>query len=257
MKGIILAGGLGSRLYPLTYATNKHLLPVYDMPMIFYPIQTLVAAGIDEIMIVTGGPHAGDFIPVLRNGRQFGVHQIEYAYQEESGGIAQALGLAEAFADGGPVCVILGDNTTDADIRPAVADFQGGGTIFLKEVADPERFGCPVFSEAMPTRIIAIEEKPHRPRSRFAVTGLYIYDATVFDFIRTLEPSARGELEITDVNNRYLQAGQLNWFELDGYWSDAGTFESLFRTNQYWAGKRSGSAITEDSARDQAVMASG
>lgn len=238
MKGIILAGGLGSRLYPLTYATNKHLLPVYDMPMIFYPIQTLVSAGIDEIMIVTGGPHAGDFIPVLRNGRQFGIRQLEYAYQEDSGGIAQALGLAEAFADGDPVCVILGDNTTDADIGPAVADFPGGATIFLKNVPDPERFGCPVFADGDSYRIVEIEEKPRRPSSDYAVTGLYLYDPTVFDFIRTLEPSGRGELEITDVNNRYLRAGQLNWFELDGFWSDAGTFESLFRTNQYWAGKR-------------------
>ena len=254
MKGIILAGGLGSRLYPLTYATNKHLLPVYDMPMIFYPIQTLVAAGIDEIMIVTGGPHAGDFVPVLRNGRQFGVRQLEYAYQEDSGGIAQALSLTETFADGEPVCVILGDNTTDADIGPAVADFRGGATIFLKEVSDPERFGCPVFADADPGRIVAIEEKPRRPQSRFAVTGLYIYDPHVYDFISTLEPSARGELEITDVNNRYLHAGQLCWHELDGYWSDAGTFESLFRTNQYWAGKRSGAVASGASTRERATV---
>lgn len=248
MKGIILAGGLGSRLYPLTYATNKHLLPVYDMPMIFYPIQTLVSAGIDEIMIVTGGPHAGDFIPVLRNGRQFGVRQLEYAYQEDSGGIAQALALTETFADGEPICVILGDNTTDADIRPAVTDFRGGATIFLKEVSDPERFGCPVFADGDSRRIVDIEEKPRNPESRFAVTGLYIYDELVFEHVRGLEPSARGELEITDVNNRYLHAGQLNWYELDGYWSDAGTFESLFRTNQYWASKR-GASISSPATR--------
>ena len=254
MKGIILAGGLGSRLYPLTYATNKHLLPVYDMPMIFYPIQTLVAAGIDEIMIVTGGPHAGDFVPVLRNGRQFGVRQLEYAYQEDSGGIAQALSLTETFADGESICVILGDNTTDADIGPAVVDFRGGATIFLKEVPDPERFGCPVFATDDTSQIVEIEEKPRRPQSRFAVTGLYIYDATVFDFIRNLEPSARGELEITDVNNRYLQARQLSWYQLDGYWSDAGTFESLFRTNQYWAGKRAAAVTSGALLRDRAAV---
>jgi glucose-1-phosphate thymidylyltransferase len=257
MKGIILAGGLGSRLYPLTYATNKHLLPVYDMPMIYYPMQTLVAAGIDEIMIVTGGPHAGDFIPVLRNGRQFGVRQLEYAYQEDSGGIAQALSLTEKFADGESICVILGDNTTDADLGPAVSDFRGGATIFLKEVSDPQRFGCPVFSADDSSQIIKIEEKPLRPQSRFAVTGLYIYDATVFDFIRSLEPSARGELEITDVNNRYLRARQLNWYELDGYWSDAGTFESLFRTNQYWAGKRKSAITASASIHEEAAVALG
>ncbi len=252
MKGIILAGGLGSRLYPLTYATNKHLLPVYDMPMIFYPIQTLVAAGIYEIMIVTGGPHAGDFIPVLRNGRQFGVRQFEYAYQEDSGGIAQALSLAETFAEGESICVILGDNTTDADIGPAVADFRGGATIFLKAVEDPQRFGCPVFSAADASQIVDIEEKPLRPQSPYAVTGLYIYDSTVFEFIRGLEPSARGELEITDVNKRYLRARRLNWYELSDFWSDAGTFESLFRTNQYWASKRKAAVTT--SAFDRAVL---
>jgi glucose-1-phosphate thymidylyltransferase len=244
MKGIILAGGLGSRLYPLTYATNKHLLPVYDQPMIFYPIQTLVSAGITELMIVTGGPHAGDFVPVLRNGRQFGITQLEYAYQEEHGGIAQALGFAETFAEGEPVCVILGDNTTDADIRPAIAAFQGGATIFLKEVPDPERFGCPVFDERA-GRIVAIEEKPRRPQSGYAVTGLYLYDAEVFEIIRRLAPSGRGELEITDANNSYLAAGRLNWYELDGFWSDAGTFESLYRTNRYWAEKKLGKLVAE------------
>lgn len=240
MKGIVLAGGRGSRLYPLTYATNKHLLPVYDQPMIYYPISTLVSAGIDEIMIVTGGQHAGDFLPVLRNGRDFGVRQLEYAYQEEHGGIAEALSFARTFADDDPVCVILGDNTTDADIRPAVENFQGGATIFLKEVPDPHRFGCPVFDEDDPSRIVAIEEKPRNPRSPYAVTGLYIYDPMVFDYISTLEPSDRGELEITDVNNRYLQDEALHWYELNGFWSDAGTFESLYRTTRYWAEKKLG-----------------
>ncbi|HLT19055.1 MAG TPA: sugar phosphate nucleotidyltransferase [Thermomicrobiales bacterium] len=245
MKGIILAGGLGSRLYPLTYATNKHLLPVYDQPMIYYPIQTLVSAGIDEIMIVTGGPHAGDFIPVLRNGREFGIRQLEYAYQEDNGGIAEALSFAESFADGESICVILGDNTTDADIRPAVENFRDGAMIFLKEVPDPHRFGCPVFAPDDPTRVIEIQEKPRHPQSKYAVTGLYLYDSTVFDYIRTLEPSDRGELEITDVNNCYLRDGRLYWHELDGFWSDAGTFESLYRTNRYWAEKKLGKGTAE------------
>ena len=238
MKGIILAGGLGSRLYPLTYATNKHLLPVYDQPMIYYPITTLVSAGIDDIMVVTGGPHAGHFLPVLRTGRQFGVRHLEYTFQENEGGIAEALGLCEEFADGEPICVILGDNTTDADIRPAVEEFDGGAMLFLKRVPDPERFGCPVFDEEDPGRIVRIEEKPREPKSDFAVTGLYIFDEQVFDLIRQLEPSDRGELEITDVNNFYLRAGALRWVELDGFWSDAGTFESLYRTNRYWAERK-------------------
>jgi glucose-1-phosphate thymidylyltransferase len=238
VKGIILAGGLGTRLYPLTHATNKHLLPVYDQPMVYYPITTLVSAGIDDVIVVTGGPHAGHFLPVLRNGKDFGLRHLEYTYQANEGGIAEALGLCEEFADGEPVCVILGDNTTDADIRPAVESFERGAMIFLKTVPDPQRFGCPVFDPLDPTRIVRIEEKPRDPRSQYAVTGLYIYDAAVFDFIRNLEPSARGELEITDVNNRYLAAGQLRWVELSGFWSDAGTFESLYRTNSYWSEKK-------------------
>jgi glucose-1-phosphate thymidylyltransferase len=189
-------------------------------------------------MIVTGGPHAGHFVPVLRNGRQFGVRHLEYTYQEREGGIAEALALCDEFADGEPVCVILGDNTTDADIRPAVESFCDGAVLFLKQVSDPERFGCPVFDPVDPTRILCIEEKPCRPRSRYAVTGLYIYDATVFDFIQRLKPSDRGELEITDVNNFYLAEDRLRWVELDGFWSDAGTFESLYRTTRYWAEKR-------------------
>ena len=238
MKGIILAGGLGTRLYPLTWATNKHLLPVFDQPMIFYPINTLIKAGVKEILVVTGGPHAGHFLQVLKNGKELGLKHLEYAYQEGEGGIAAALSLAEDFADGGAVAVVLGDNTTDADISPAVENFQEGATVFLKEVPDPERFGVPVFSKKDPQKIIRIEEKPAKPQSNFAVTGLYLYDNEVFKIIKTLKPSARGELEITDVNNCYLEQDKLNWFELEGFWSDAGTFESLFRTNQYWAKKK-------------------
>jgi len=238
MKGVVLAGGLGTRLYPLTFATNKHLLPVFDKPMVFYPIQTLVKAGIKEILVVTGGPHAGHFLRVLKNGKELGVKHLEYAYQEGEGGIAQALWLAEDFADGGPVTVILGDNTTDADIRPAVERFKEGAVVFLKKVPDPQRFGVPVFSKKDPKKIIRIEEKPKKPKSSYAVTGLYIYDNRVFDFIRKCKPSARGELEITDVNNFYIKEGKLKWEELKGWWLDAGTFETLFLANQYWAAKK-------------------
>lgn len=235
MKGIVLAGGLGTRLYPLTFVSNKHLLPIYNQPMVFYPIQTLVKAGITEIMVVTGGPHAGHFLRVLKNGEDLGVKHLEYAYQEKEGGIAQALALCRAFADEGPVTVILGDNTTDADISPEVHNFKAGAEVFLKRVPDPQRFGVPVF-DARQT-IIKIEEKPTHPQSDYAVTGLYIYDAKVFDYIDTNKPSARGELEITDVNNRYIQDGTMRWAELGGFWSDAGTFGSLFRSNEYWAKK--------------------
>ncbi len=237
MKGVVLAGGLGSRLYPLTYATNKHLLPVYNKPMVFYPIETLVQAGIRDVLVVTGGPHAGHFLRVLKNGKELGLRHLEFAYQENEGGIADALGLCEDFADGQPVTVILGDNTTDANIGPAVQSFREGAMIFLKRVPDPQRFGVPVFAEDDPTRIVAIEEKPAVPKSQYAVTGLYIYDHKVFDYIRSISPSGRGELEITDVNNCYIREGTLRWTELDGFWSDAGTFESLFRANAYWAGK--------------------
>lgn len=238
MKGVILAGGLGTRLYPLTWATNKHLLPVFDKPMIFYPINTLVKAGVKEILVITGGPHAGHFLQVLKNGRELGIKHLEYAYQEGEGGIGAALSLAEDFADGGPLAVVLGDNTTDADISRAVKNFRGGATIFLKEVPDPERFGVPVFDKKNPKKIIKIEEKPVRPQSSFAVTGLYLYDNEVFKIIKNLKPSSRGEIEITDVNNSYLKKDKLNWFNLEGFWSDAGTFESLFRANQYWAEKK-------------------
>lgn len=237
MKGIVLAGGLGTRLYPLTYATNKHLLPVFDKPMVFYPIVTLVRAGIKEILVVVGGPHAGHFIQVLRNGKQLGVKHLEFAYQENEGGIAQALSLAEDFADGGSITAILGDNTTDANISKPVADFTGGALVFLKEVPDPERFGVPVFDPRDKSKIITIEEKPKRPKSNFAVTGLYIYDNKVFSYIKTIKPSSREELEITDVNNGYVKKGELRWAVLKGFWSDAGTFKSLYLANRYWAEK--------------------
>jgi glucose-1-phosphate thymidylyltransferase len=240
MKGVILAGGLGTRLYPLTHVTNKHLLPVYDKPMIFYPIQTLVSAGITDILIVTGGPHVGHFLGVLKNGKELGIRHLEYAYQEApDGGIADALALAEDFADGGPIAVILGDNTTDANISQTVKKFHDGAVIFLKEVPDPERFGVAEIDPRDPACIISIEEKPKQPKSNYAVTGVYLYDNQVFDFIRRCDPqyAGRGELEITQVNNFYIQAGQLRWEALDGVWSDAGTFESLFHTAKYWAEK--------------------
>jgi len=233
MKGVVLAGGLGTRLLPLTLSTSKHLLPVYDRPMIFYPIATLVKADIREIMVVTGGPHAGDFISVLKNGEELGIKHLEYAYQEGGGGIAAALSLAEGFVDGDNVCVILGDNCTDADITHEVNSFKEGAMIFLKEVPDPERFGVPTFNEK--GRITKITEKPAKPESGYAVTGLYVYDSTVFEKIKTLKPSARGELEVTDLNNIYLRDGKLQWRELKGFWKDAGTFETLYEVNKYYA----------------------
>lgn len=238
MKGVVLAGGLGTRLYPLTHATNKHLLPVFDKPMIFYPIETLVNAGICEIMVVTGGPHAGDFVRVLKNGKELGLKHLEYAYQEGEGGIAHALSLAEDFADGGSVAVILGDNTTDADIKPAVKRFKHGAVMFLKGVPDPQRFGVPVFDRRNSKKIVKIEEKPKKPRSDYASTGLYIFDGRCFGFIKKLKPSKRGELEIVDLQNIYIKEGTMRWYELDGFWTDAGTFESLFRANLYWARKK-------------------
>jgi len=235
MKGVVLAGGLGSRLYPLTFATNKHLLPVYNKPMIFYPIQTLVKAGIKEILVVVGGPYAGHFVRVLKNGEELGVKHLEYAYQENDGGISDALYLAKDFSDEGSICAILGDNCTDADIQKQVQSFEGGSLVFLKEVSDPERFGVPVFN--IRKKIIRIEEKPKKPKSDYAVTGLYVYDKTVFDKIKKLKPSRRGELEVTDLNNLYLKEGKLNWTLLKGFWSDAGTFESLLEVNKHWAKK--------------------
>jgi glucose-1-phosphate thymidylyltransferase len=244
MKGVILAGGKGSRLYPLTYATNKHLLPIYDKPMIYYPIETLVKAGITEVMIVTGDIHAGHFINVIKNGYDLGLKHVEYAYQEGgSAGIADALKYAESFADGEPIAVILGDNTTDADISKAVKRYKKegkGAMVFLKKVVDPERFGNPVFDPKDETKIQNIIEKPKTPVSPYAVTGLYFYDSEVFKIIKKMRPSGRGELEITDVNNAYIKKGQMLWEELNGFWSDAGTFHSLFRSSRYWAQKKLG-----------------
>jgi len=239
MKGIVLAGGLGTRLYPLTFATNKHLLPVFDQPMIFYPIKTLVKAGIKEVMIVVSGPHSGHFINVLKNGKELGLKHLEYGYQNDAvGGIADALSICEDFADKEPITVILGDNTTDADISQAVKSFQEGALVFLKKVSDPKRFGVPVFDKKDRKKIIAIEEKPKRPKSPFAVTGLYLYDNQVFSYIKKCKPSSRGQLEITNVNNFYIKDGKMRWEELKGFWSDAGTFESLFKASKYWASRK-------------------
>jgi len=227
MKGVVLAGGLGSRLYPLTKVTNKHLLPVYDQPMIYYPIKSLINAGIDDIMVVTGGNSAGDFLKLLGNGKDFGLRHLSYAYQEGEGGIADALALVEHFADEGPICVVLGDNIIERNVKNAADDYvaQGkGAKILLKKVDDPQRFGVPLLEGE---RVVRIEEKPKDPQSDYAVIGIYFYDQSVFDVIKTLEPSGRGELEITDVNNHYIGRGEMTWGELEGWWTDAGTFESL------------------------------
>ncbi|MFO0773140.1 MAG: sugar phosphate nucleotidyltransferase [Nitrospiraceae bacterium] len=232
MKGVVLAGGLGSRLLPLTKVTNKHLLPVYNQPMVYYPIQALVNAGITEVMLVTGGNSAGDFLKLLGNGRQHGLKHLAYTYQEGEGGIADALRMAEHFADGQGICVVLGDNLIERNIAAAAQAFREqrvGAKILLKEVKDPQRFGVPLLDG---NRVVRIDEKPTHPASSYAVTGIYFYDAQVFEIIKTLKPSGRGELEITDVNNAYIQRGQLTWNELDGWWTDAGTIESLFQANQ-------------------------
>ena len=233
MKGVVLAGGLGSRLNPLTKVTNKHLLPVYNQPMIYYPIQTLINAGIDEIMIVTGGNSAGDFLKLLGNGKDFGLKHLNYTYQEGEGGIADALSLVEHFAENEPVCVVLGDNIIEGNILDAAQAFrhQGkGAKILLKKVHDPNRFGVP---ELDGDKVINIEEKPENPKSDYAVIGIYFYDATVFDIIRQIKPSDRGEMEITDVNNHYINRNEMSWNELEGWWTDAGTFESLqFASNK-------------------------
>ena len=232
MKGVVLAGGTGSRLNPLTKVTNKHLLPVYDKPMVYYPIQTLVNAGIEEILLVTGGKNAGDFLRLLGNGRDFGLKHLNYTYQEGEGGIAEALGLAQYFADGDLLCVILGDNIIETNICRAVESFKKqkrGAKILLKEVADADRFGV---AEIRGDHVIGIEEKPQTPKSNYAVIGVYLYDGTVFEKIRRLKPSGRGELEITDVNNFYIEEGTLTYEKLGGWWTDAGTFESLLRANE-------------------------
>jgi glucose-1-phosphate thymidylyltransferase len=254
MKGVVLAGGKGSRLYPLTRVTNKHLLPVYDRPMIFYPIQTLVDAGIREIIVVTGGQNAGDFLRLLSNGKDFGLHRIHYTYQEGEGGIADALRLAEPFVEREKICVVLGDNIIENNIITAKEAFEkqkSGAHIILKEVSDPERFGCPEISGG---KILDIEEKPKKPKSKYAVTGIYFYDATVFEKIGEAKPSWRNELEITDVNNMYLKENALTHSILDGWWTDAGTFKSLLRaTNlaaQTWANKMPGRGAPPHGVKD-------
>ncbi len=231
MKGVILAGGLGTRLYPLTKITNKHLLPVHDKPMIYYPLQALVNAGIRDILIVTGGNNAGDFLRLLGNGKEFGLQHVNYTYQEGEGGIAAALDLAEYFSEGQKICVILGDNIIETNIRRAVQAFEKqerGAMIMLKEVPDAHRFGVPEIREK---RIVRIEEKPKDPSSNYAVIGIYMYDPDVFRIIKTLNPSHRGELEITDVNNEYIRRGTLTYDYLEGWWTDAGTFDSLLRAS--------------------------
>jgi glucose-1-phosphate thymidylyltransferase len=235
VKGVVLAGGTGSRLFPLTKVTNKHLLPVYDKPMIYYPIQTLVNAGITEILLVTGGKNAGEFLRLLGNGKEFGLKHMNYTYQEREGGIAEALGLAEHFADGESICVILGDNLIENNISAAAESFkkqQKGAKVILKKVPDAQRFGV---AEISGNQVLNIEEKPKAPKSDYAVIGIYFYDGTVFEKIHRLKPSGRGELEITDVNNFYIEEGSLTYEVLDGWWTDAGTFESLLRANNFVA----------------------
>jgi len=259
MKGVVLAGGSGSRLFPLTKITNKHLLPIYNKPMIFYPIQTLVDAGIKEILVVTGGRNAGDFLRLLANGKEFGLAHLDYTYQEGEGGIAEALGLAEHFADGEKICVILGDNIIEGSIRGAVEEFRAqerGARILLKEVQDAERFGV---AEMVDGRIVGIEEKPKKPKSNYAVTGIYMYDGAVFEKVRALVPSRRGELEITDVNNAYIREGSMTYSHLEGWWTDAGTFESLLRAGNLVARTVQDHRENDESEDDilQAGVASG
>jgi len=252
MKGVVLAGGTGRRLLPITRVTNKHLLPIYDKPMVYYPIQTLVNAGIQEILLVTGGKNAGDFLRLLGNGKDFGLKHLNYTYQEGEGGIAEALGMAEDFADGEPISVILGDNIIENNIRNAVVNFRQqeyGAKILLKEVPDAERFGV---AEIRGNYVIGIEEKPQIPKSNYAVIGIYIYDATVFEKIHRLQPSGRGELEITDVNNLYIQEGTLTFERLSGWWTDAGTFESLLHANNLVA--KTGANKLTDIGETAAVM---
>jgi glucose-1-phosphate thymidylyltransferase len=252
MKGVVLAGGTGSRLFPLTKITNKHLLPIYDKPMIYYPIQALVDAGVKEILIVTGGRNSGDFLRLLGNGRDFGAH-LNYTYQEGEGGIAEALGLAEHFAHGDRIAVVLGDNLLEKSIKGAVDAFKAqseGARILLKEVPDAERFGV---AEMHGDRIVGIEEKPKYPKSNYAVTGIYMYDASVFEKIKTLKPSNRGELEITDVNNAYIREGTLAYSVLDGWWTDAGTFDSLLRAANLVADSHRAGASTLVAAGSAAV----
>ena len=237
MKGIILAGGLGKRLYPLTSVTNKHLLPIFNKPMVYYPIQTLVDAGIREILLVTGGNNAGDFLRLLGSGKEFGLKHIEYTYQKGEGGIADALRLAEDFADGEKIVVVLGDNIIEKPIKKYVDKFakqKQGARILIKKVPDPERFGVVEFKKG---RISKITEKPKKPKTSYIVTGVYMYDARAFDIIKKLKPSKRGELEITDVNNSYIESGRMHYDILPGFWTDSGTFDSLLRANNLAAKK--------------------
>ncbi len=237
IKGVILAGGLGKRLYPLTKITNKHLLPIFEKPMIYYPIQTLVDAGIEDILIVTGGNHAGEFLRLLGNGKDFGLKHLNYTYQEGEGGIADALSLAEHFAEDSRIVVILGDNIIENSIKSYVDNFRkqhSGARIILKEVPDPERFGVAEFKNK---KVVGIQEKPKKPKSKFAVTGIYMYDNQVFKMVKKLKPSRRGELEITDVNNMYLEKKALSYDVLKGWWTDSGTFDSLLRANNLVANK--------------------
>lgn len=232
VKGIILAGGLGSRLFPLTKVTNKHLLPVFNKPMVYYPLETLVKGGIRDVMIVTGGNSSGDFMRLLGSGRDFGLRSLSYAYQEGEGGIAHALSLTESFAAKGKVAVILGDNIIEDNIAPFVKKFESqkkGARILLKRVSDAQRFGV---AELKNGQVLKIVEKPKKPKSDLAVTGIYFYDSFVYDIIKTLKPSGRGELEITDVNNAYINRNNLEYDILKGYWTDAGTFDSLMRANE-------------------------
>ncbi len=238
MKGVVLAGGLGTRLQPMTQVTNKHLLPVFDRPMIFYPVETLIRSGIDEILIVTGGDHAGGCLKLLGDGRRLGARHLYYAYQEGEGGIADALGRAAGFAGGDPICVVLGDNIFERDLGPQVARFRKqphGARVLLKEVPDPERYGVAEISDG---RVVHIVEKPADPPSCYAVVGAYLYDAKVFDLVGALEPSARGELEITDVNNLYIERGELSYDFVNGWWTDAGTPESLLQAGTLVASAR-------------------
>lgn len=241
MRGVILAGGLGTRLAPLTDVTNKHLLPVFNKPMVFYPIETLVRAGIKEIMIVVSGMYGGDFIRILKNGTELGLKKLEYAYQEKAGGIAEALSLAENFANHQDIAVILGDNTTDTDVSRQIKNFSGGCHLFLKEVTDPKRFGVAKFEKKTDPNdqkeyeeLVEIIEKPNNPPSNMVVTGLYIYDDKVFEYIKQCAPSKRNEAEITDVNNFYIQNKEVSWSLLKGFWRDAGTIENLYLANKYW-----------------------
>ena len=239
MRGIILAGGSGSRLAPITKIINKHLLPVFDRPMIYYPIQMLVATGITDICIVTGGESSNGFLPLLQNGEEFGCN-LTFRYQQGSGGIAAALKLTESFADGDKICVVLGDNIIEKDIISACHDFEYqnyGAKLMLKEVPDPQRFGVAELSGNNPPIILGIEEKPVQPKSNYAVTGIYFYDETVFNKARTLVPSNRGEIEITDINKQYLSEGRLTYNFIDGWWSDAGTHTSLLKASLLCARK--------------------